>query len=67
MVFNAWQRIKIIVLYAVGSARSTFEAKLLHSRNSILIHGRPKLDLSDLIDSNVDRFMYLIERVRLGT
>ena len=21
--------------------------------------GRPKLDLSDLIDSNVDRFMYL--------
>ena len=54
-------------MYAVGSARSTFEAKLLHSRNAILIHGRPKLDLSDLIDSNVDRFMYLIERVRLGT
>ena len=29
--------------------------------------GRPKLDMSDLIDSNVDVFMYLIERIRLST
>ena len=41
---------------------STFETKSLHNRNSHV--GRPKLDMSDLIDSNVDVFMYLIERIR---
>ena len=29
--------------------------------------GRPKLDISDLIDSNVDLFIYLIEGIRIGT
>ena len=29
--------------------------------------GRHKLDTSNLIDSNVDLFMYLIEGIRLGT
>ena len=28
--------------------------------------GRPKLDMTDLIDSNVDLFMYLIEGLRFG-
>ena len=28
--------------------------------------GRPKLDMTDLIDSNVDLFMYLIEGIRFG-
>ena len=51
---------------------STFETKSFHSRNShvghsILIHGRRKLDMSDLIDSNVDLFVYLIEGIRFGT
>ena len=51
---------------------STFETKSSHSRNShvghsMLIHGRRKLDMSDLIDSNVDLFMYLIEGIRFGT
>ena len=53
---------------------STFETKSPHSRNSsvghsILIHGRPKLDtgMSNLINSNVDLFMYLIEGIRFGT
>ena len=52
--------------------RSTFETKSLHNGNSNVGHsnlfmGRPKLDISDLIDSNVDLFTYLIERIRLGT
>ena len=51
---------------------STFETKSFRSRNfhvghSILIHGRRKLDMSDLIDSNADLFMYLIEGIRFGT
>ena len=58
MAFNASQRKKIIVMYALGSARSTFEAKLLHSRNShggtrSFFMGQPKLDLLDLIDSTL--------------
>ena len=51
---------------------SSFETKSLHSRNShvdhsISIHGPPKLNMSNLIDSNVDLFMYLIEGIRFGT
>ena len=44
---------------------STFETKSLHSRNSDGDHSI--LDMSDLIDSNVDLFMYLIEGSRFGT
>ena len=29
--------------------------------------GRPKLDISDLIHSNVDLFMYLVEGIKFGT
>ena len=43
---------------------STFDTKSLHSRNSR--EGRPRLDMSDLTDSNVNLFMKLIERKRLG-
>ena len=43
---------------------STFNTKSLHSRNSR--ECRPKLDMSNLIDSNVNLFMKLIERTRLG-
>ena len=32
-----------------------------------LFMGRHKLDTSNLIDSNVNLFMYLIEGIRLGT
>ena len=51
----------------------TFETKSLHSRNyshvddSNLIPGSTQIRYSDLIDSNVDLFMYLIEGIRFGT
>ena len=45
---------------------STFETKSLQSRRSSFIC-RPKLDMSDLIDSNIDLFMYLIVGIRFGT
>ena len=53
------------------SSRS--EPKSVPSRTSHVDHalelnlGWPKLDMSTLIDSNVDLFMYLIEWIRLGT
>ena len=43
---------------------STFDTKSLQSRNSR--EGRPKLDMSDVIDSKVNLFMKLIEGKRLG-
>ena len=51
---------------------STFETKSLHSRNSHVDHsnlilGSTKLNMSNLIDSNVDLSMYLIEGIRFGT
>ena len=48
---------------------STFETKSLRSRNSHVGHSicQPKLDISDLIDSNVDLFMCLIGGIRFGT
>ena len=49
-----------------------FEVKLLHSQNSHVGHlnsvcGRPKLDVLDFIDSNVNLFIYLIEGIRFVT
>ena len=38
-----------------------FEMKVLHNRNSHV----PKLDMSDLIDSNVDLLMYLNENFNM--
>ena len=51
----------------------TFVTKLLHSRNfhvghSILIHGSTQIRyMSNLIESIVNLFMYLIEGIRFGT
>ena len=44
--------------------------KALHNRNShvghsTLIHGWPKLDISDLVHSNIDLFMYLNENFNM--
>ena len=49
------------MLYVRHMKSSTFDTKSLHSRNSR--EGRLKLDMSD---SNVNLFMKLIERKRLG-
>ena len=50
---------------------STVKTKSLLSRNYYVDHSNViygKLDMSDLIDSNVvDLFMYLIEEIRFGT
>ena len=52
---------------------SMFVTKLLRSQNShvghsILIHGSTQIRyMSNLIESIVDRFMYLIEGIRFGT
>ena len=43
---------------------STFDTKSLQSQNSH--EGRPKLDMSDLIDSYVNLFIKLSKRKRLG-
>ena len=48
--------------YALGSAHGSQSTSLL-SRNSHVRMGRAKLDMSDLIDSNVNLFLYLIEGV----
>ena len=52
----------MIVIYALGSAHESQSTSLL-SRNSHVRMGRAKLDMSDLIDSNVNLFLYLIEGV----
>ena len=52
----------MIVIYALGSAHENQSTSFL-SRNSHVLMGRPKLDMSDLIDSNVNLFLYLIERL----
>ena len=52
----------MIVIYALGSAHESRSTSLL-SRNSHVRMGRAKLDMSDLIDSNVNLFLYLIEGV----
>ena len=52
----------MIVIYALGSAHGSQSTSLL-SRNSQVRMGRAKLDMSDLIDSNVNLFLYLIEGV----
>ena len=46
-------------------SRSTVEIPTVG--HSILNHGWTELDMSNLIDSNVDLFMYLIEGIRFGT
>ena len=52
---------------------STFASKSLYGGNSLVGHSKinsgvePKLDMSDLIDSNVVLLMYLIEGIRFGT
>ena len=50
------------VIYALGSAHESKLTSLL-SRNSPVRMDRAKLDMSDLIDSNVNLFLYLIEGV----
>ena len=52
----------MIVIYALVSAHGSQSTSLL-SRNSHVRMGRAKLDMSDLIDSNVNLFLYLIEGV----
>ena len=55
-------------MYALGSAHGKFEVwnKVARAQSKFPCGplGRPKLDVSKLIDSNVDLFMYLIERIR---
>ena len=46
-------------------SRSTVEISMWATRSSFM--GRPKLDITDVIDSNVDLFVYLIEGIRFGT
>ena len=55
-----------------SSTFEDFKTKSLQSRNSHVgllnsIRGRPKLDMPDLTDSNVDLFIYLTEEIRFGT
>ena len=52
----------MVVIYALGSAHESQSTSLL-SRNSPVRMGRAKLDMSDLIDSKVNLFLYLIEGV----
>ena len=48
----------MIVIYALGSAHESQSTSLL-SWNSHVRMGRAKLDMSDLIDSNVNLFLVL--------
>ena len=56
----------MIVIYALVSAHGSQSTSLL-SRNSHVRMGRAKLDMSDLIDSNTNLFVCLIEGIRFDT
>ena len=50
----------MMAIYALGSSRENQSTSFL-SRNSHVRMGRPILDMSHLIDSNVNLFLYLID------
>ena len=75
MIYNAYHSKKIIVIYAFDSAYEKFDVcvevalwwKFPCGPLEINSWVEPKLDMSDLIDSNVVLVMYLIEGIRFGT
>ena len=52
-------------VWSLKRSRSTVENPMWATRSQFM--GSPKLNMSDLIASNVDLFMFLIEGIRIGT